>query len=345
MSNTLKMERDDWLQDAMSNCDLNEQYYHTSTPVIIFQMIHQNLQVTAEITADLTFKVLVLSFQQVTSYGALYRQAILDYKELHFRDRSRKRYFTQHIITIVNNCQHFIELAQQEKQLYWPKSRTEHYQVFEQLLQTYQQLRNEVAAVLLEEAFLDLEPNFAELFTVRWTKSMTAVETICATLNDYFCDYNHLRDTNFEYVINTAQQLVAVRYLKALLSKRISQPRAECEAIAAKAVKEAKHMKFFFGRVAPNLSELDTPVDLVPTVANLLKCDIEMLVLDLHTLLGNYPSLTEDHLVRLFYMRNDIKAAEVRDRIQDAMRSKKSQVSTDRRDAVFREIVFADRLW
>lgn len=339
------MERDDWLQDAMTNCDLNEQHYHTSTPVIIFQMIHQNLQVTTEITADLTFQVLVLSFQQVTNYGAIYRQAIFDYKELHFRDRSRNRNFTLHIITIVNNCQKFIELAQQEKQLYWPKSRTEHYQVFETLLQTYQQLRNDVAAVLLEEAFLDLEPNFAELFTARWTKSMTAAETICVTLNDYFGDYNHLSDTNFEYVINTAQRLVAVRYLKALLSKRISQPRSECEAIAAKAVKEAKHMKFFFGRVAPNLSELDTPVDLIPTVANLLKCDIEMLVLDLHTLLGNYPSLTEDHLVRLFYLRNDIKAGDVRDRIQDAMRSKKSQVSTDRRDAVFKEIVFADRIW
>lgn len=132
------MEKEDWLNDTMSNFDENELYYHTSTPVIIFQMIHQNLQVTAEITAELTFKVLILSIRQVHNYGAMYRQAIIEFKELHFRDRSRKRFFTQNIITIVNNCQHIIELAQQEKQLYWPKSRTEHYQEFEALVNLFQ---------------------------------------------------------------------------------------------------------------------------------------------------------------------------------------------------------------
>lgn len=138
MNKTLKMEKEDWLNDTMSNFDENEQYYHTSTPVIIFQMIHQNLQVTAEITAELTFKVLILSIRQVHNYGAMYRQAIIEFKEQHFRDRSRKRFFTQNIITIVNNCQHIIELAQHEKQLYWPKSRTEHYQEFEALVNLFQ---------------------------------------------------------------------------------------------------------------------------------------------------------------------------------------------------------------
>lgn len=46
--------------------------------------------------------------------------------------------FTQHIITIVNNCQQIIELAQHMKQIYWPKSRTEHYEKFEELLRTFQ---------------------------------------------------------------------------------------------------------------------------------------------------------------------------------------------------------------
>lgn len=47
-------------------------------------------------------------------------------------------YYTQHIITIVNNCQKIMELAQQMKQLYWPKSKTEHYQDFERLMRTFQ---------------------------------------------------------------------------------------------------------------------------------------------------------------------------------------------------------------
>lgn len=138
MTKTLETEQQDWLSDSMPDYDDQEKYYHTSAPVIIFQMIDQHLQVTNTINSELTFKALVLSIQQVTRYGVIYRQGIVDFKDSHFKDRSQKRFFTQQIITIVNNCQQIMELAQQIKQLYWPKSRTEHYQEFEKLLTTYQ---------------------------------------------------------------------------------------------------------------------------------------------------------------------------------------------------------------
>lgn len=206
-------------------------------------------------------------------------------------------------------------------------------------------LRDEVGLFLLDEAFLDLEVHFNDLFSVKWLTNTLPIDTICVTLEDYFQDYNHLRDINFEYVIGEAQKMVTKRYIKAMLSKRISKPRADCEQIVKKINKEARQINNFFGKIAPNISDSDSPVDLITILGNLLGCDIEMLVLDLHTLLGNYPSLTEDHLVRLFYIRNDIKAAEVRQKIQDAMKSKKQKVSVDKQDAVFKEIVFSDKLW
>jgi len=86
-------------------------------------------------------------------------------------------------------------------------------------------------------------------------------------------------------------------------------------------------------------------LDLISTLSALLSSDIELLVLDLHTLLGSYPSLNEDHLVRLFYIRNDVKAAEVREKVQDAMKSKKAMVSIAKQDCIFKEIVFSDKLW
>lgn len=180
---------------------------------------------------------------------------------------------------------------------------------------------------------------------MKWLNSTISVDTICVTLEDYFQDYNHLRDINFEYVINEAQKMVTKRYIRAMLSKRISKSRLECEAITKKIDKEAKQIKSFFNKIAPNISDADSPIDLITTLGSLLSCDIEMLVLDLHTLLGNYPSLTEDHLLRLFYIRNDIKSGEVKQKIQDALRSKKAKVSVDKQDAVFKEIFFSDKLW
>lgn len=218
--------------------------------------------------------------------------------------------------------------------------------VFIDFCSQLQILRDEVASILLEEAFLDLEVHFNDLFTVKWLTTAISVDTICVTLADYFHDYNHLRDMNFEYVINKAQQLVTKRYIRAMLSKRISKPRPDCEIISKKIIKEARQIKNFFSKIAPNISDTDTPIDLIPMLANLLVSDIEMLVLDLHTLLGNYPSLTEDHLVRLFYIRHDIKGSDVKEKVQDAMKSKKSKVSTDRQDMIFKEITFQnDKLW
>lgn len=345
MTKTVETEKQEWLTDTAPEQDHQDKYYHTSAPVIIFQMIDQHLQVTNTIHADLTFNALVMSIQQLTKYGHQYRQGAIEFKERHFKDRSQMPFFTQHIITIVNNCQQIMELAQQMKQLYWPKSKTEHYDEFERLLMTFQSVRDEIASFLLQEAFLDLEVHFNDLFTAKWETTNVSVETICVTLEDYFQDYNHLRAINFEYVINRAQSLVTKRYIRAMLSKRISKPRANCEVMSKKIIREAKQIRNFFSKIAPNLSESDSPIDLIAMMANLLDCDIEMLVLDLHTLLGSYPSLTEDHLMRLFYIRSDIKVSEVREKVVDAMKSKKSKVSIDKQDEVFRDIVFSDKLW
>lgn len=184
MTKTLETEKADWINGVPA--DSADQYYHTSAPVIIFQMIDQNLQVTNTIHSDLTFNALILSIQQVIKYGHNYRGAIIEYKERHFRDRSQAPFFTQHIITIVNNCAQMKELAQQMKQLYWPKSKTMHYEEFERLLNTYQALRDEAGLFLLEEAFLDLEIHFNELFTLKWVGTTVSVDTICVTLEDYF---------------------------------------------------------------------------------------------------------------------------------------------------------------
>jgi exocyst complex component 3 len=345
MNKTVETEMQDW-QAGMP--DQDDQYYHTASPVIIFQMIDQHLQVTNTIKQELTFDALVLSIQQVTMYGHKYRTAIIDFKDRHFKDRSQNPYFTQHIITIVNNCQQITELASQIKQLYWPKTRTDHYEDFEKLIQTFLALRDETVSYLLDEAFLDLETHFNELFTVKWMSSSIAVDTICVTLQDYFQDYNHLRVINFEHVIKEAQKMVAKRYLKALLSKRLSKPLQDCEIIRKKIKTETLQIKTFFEKIAPNVLKNDSPFDAIIDMSSLLDCDPELMILDLHTLLTNYPSITEDQLIRLFYIRNDLKTNEIKEKIQDVYGTKKSNVTHDKlsSSAIFKEITFNDnKLW
>lgn len=89
MTKALETEKQEWMLDSLPDHDGEEKYYHTSSPVIIFQMIDQHLQVTNTIHIEFTFSALVLSIQQVTKYGQNYRQCIIEFKDKHFKDRSQ----------------------------------------------------------------------------------------------------------------------------------------------------------------------------------------------------------------------------------------------------------------
>lgn len=309
-------------------------------------MIDQNLQVTKTISSNLTAQALILCIEQVTKYGFMYRQAILEFKSKHFEDRSRVPYFTHHMITIVNNCLQFTELAQQIKQIYWvPNTSGDATVKFENLLGHYQQLRNEAAAILLEESFLDLELHFQDLITSKWLQSSIPIATICVTLEDYFQDYNHLSPKNFEYVIMEAQNLIAKRYISAMLQRKISfKTYDECLTCTSKIIMEADKLKNFFIKIAPKVGNYNSPFEIIKRLAEVLRCeDSEILSLDLHSLVEKYPDMTEDHLVRLLSLRGDIPRGEAREKVSyilEAQRNRKTPQTIT--NSIFKQIVIQD---
>ncbi|XP_073846465.1 exocyst complex component 3-like [Musca autumnalis] len=339
MGKVAKEQRSKWFSEQTPNQD------HNPPAVILFEMINQLLQVTETIHSDVTFKALVMSIRQLDIFGQTYLKHVVDLKEHHFRNRDQIKFFTHHIIATVNNSQQILDLAQQLKQKYWPNACSEHYGDFEKLLETFQRIRTQAAGYLLEESFLDLCDHFNELFTKKWLRSTISVDTICITLDDYFQDYKHLTPCNFEMVINESQKQLTIHYICAMLSKRLSRPSTDSEAIKTKINQEAKRFEKLFEKIAPNLSQNDSPLKLISMLSGILVCDLEVLLLDLYTLLGNYPSLTEEQIVRLFYIRNDVKASEVRQKVRDANQTKKAMVTIDKQDCIFNEIVFNDKLW
>ncbi|XP_067000156.2 exocyst complex component 3 [Anabrus simplex] len=342
MQKTLETEKIDWSKGVPPEGDDQEGYFHTSAPVIIFQMIDQNLHVTKTICQDLTFKALLLSMDQVTQYGKLYREAILEFKIRHFEDRSQCPYFTHYMITIINNCLRFTELAQQMKQHYWrPGVHDNEMGVkFEALLNTFQHLRDEAVKFLLEEAFLDLELHFQDLITSKWVSSSIPVDTICVTLEDYFQDYIHLRARNFDFVITEAQNLVARRYISAMLQRKLSfKGYEERRDAAVKIIEEAKKMKTFFVRIAPKVASFDSPFEIIITLAEVLKVeDPEILSLDLHGLVDKYPDVTQDHLIHLLSLRGDISRSETREKVAYIMSNNKTKQRPSVPKSIFSQI-------
>ncbi|XP_073949310.1 exocyst complex component Sec6 [Choristoneura fumiferana] len=347
MEKTLEAERAEWGGARAPDVEPHSRAYHTHAPVIVFQMIDQNLQVTETISKEITFKALMLSIEQVTRYGNMYREGVLQFKNSHFADRSRVVYFTHHMITIVNNSEQFVRLAQHTQARHWPPGRHDApaERKFDTLLDTFQKLRDEAARFLLEEAFLDLEVHFDDLFTSKWVASSIPVDTICVTLEDYFQDYNHLREKNFEYVINEAQNLVYKKYITAMLSKKVTfKTPEEAQQAATKIVKEANQIRAFFRRIGAEGVDVDWPFEVISTLAEVLRCqDIEMLSLDLHGVLEKCPDISEEHLIRLLWLRGDVPRAHVRDTVAHVTRTRRPARASQHPD-FFKHVTFNDRL-
>uniref|UniRef100_A0A1B6F7T9 Exocyst complex component 3 n=1 Tax=Cuerna arida TaxID=1464854 RepID=A0A1B6F7T9_9HEMI len=343
MQKTLETEKQDWLNGIAPEGD-QDGYFHTAAPVIIFQMIDQNLQVTKTISQALTHKAMVLSMDQVAKYGIMYREAIREFKTRHFEDRSKVPFFTHYMITIVNNCLLFVELAQQMKQHYWRSdfSNDESNFQFNFLLKTYQDLRDEAAQFLLEEAFLDLESHFQDLITTKWITSTIPVDTICVTLDDYFQDYGHLRVKNFESVISEAENLVARRYISAMLQKKvIFKTYEERRAAGNKILKEVNQIKTLFCKIAPKLANrVDSPLETIKSLAEVLKSeDLEILSLDLHSLVDKYPDITEDQLSRLLSLRGDLSRSEIREKLSYIFQDSSGQKNISFVKSIFDQIL------
>ncbi|XP_043191620.1 exocyst complex component 3-like [Amphibalanus amphitrite] len=323
LEKTVAQEVSDWRRDVPPDADGD--LFQTAAPLIVFQMIDQNLQVAKSVSDDFAMQVLSVSLSQVTKFCGDYREAIVAYKGQHFTDRSLIRYFTHYMIAIVNNCSSIMELAKQTRDRYW-KPLSNDYGVarsLETLLSTYQKLGNDSAGFLLEEMALDLEPHFRDLLTRRWMGSPEAVNTICATVEDYCHDYVHLRPETFEQTVADALQMIYQKYLAALLQKRITfKSPEERKAGADKIVSDTSQLVETFERISPaSVShEEDSPDAILRAMTEVLRVeDADLLTLELHGLLRHCPDASSDHLTGLLLLRGDLGRLEVRQRVQQLL--------------------------
>jgi len=319
MQNAIGLEKEDWTSDRDPEVDVDG-FFSTPSPVTIYQMVDENLQVSATISPELVFKVLLLGIEQVTHFGNLYKNAIVEFKTEYFTDRKKISQFTRYMIAIINNCNRFEELSQDMKERWWRAGHHDNQAAakFELLLRTYQMIREESVVYLLDEAFLDIEAYFGDLLTSKWQSGSQAIETIVYTLKDYFEDYQFLKVKNFELVITEAQDRVARKYITSMLQNNVLRRKisftndAERTAAAAKIKKEAMTCKTFFKEVAGGMAEYDSPFDTLATLAEVLASDEEMISLELGTVCKRYPDVSHEQIFCLLLLRGDINRSDAK---------------------------------
>ncbi|KAK0053902.1 exocyst complex component 3 [Biomphalaria pfeifferi] len=320
--NTLRSDMKDWIRDTIPDQDGNG-YYNTQLPVIIFQMMEQNLQVANIIGQDLVKKVLELFAEELNRFAHEYRNELQNFEERHLADRKEPKCFVHYVIANANNCLAFGEYMKELRKRYIKNEFDDEHDddteqirkdMFQQLTDRFLSLSKFCCAIVLEELFIDLRDSncLNELMTRNWMANSSSVETIIATWADYHQDFLHLKPEMYEILLAKGMQRIIKEYVKALLSRKLSFKNYEERKMSAeKIVSESEQIKAQFTDMS---SKLDVSLfDVLPAMAEGLKLkDSSMLALEIMGFAKKYPDIRLEQLVNLILCRGDISRSDAR---------------------------------
>ncbi|KAK6167587.1 hypothetical protein SNE40_021578 [Patella caerulea] len=328
-SNSLRSDLKDWNRDVMPDVNA-EDHYNTSLPVILFQMMEQNLQVAQIIDQDLVKKVLELFVDELNTFAVDYSNIIRNYRDKHATTRGEPKYFLNYMIANANNNQVFGEYMKQLRKRYL-KNEYDDDDVedesdirrdrFQQLTDTFTVISTKCCGMILEEFFIDLRNSncFNELLTRNWMSKTDSIDTVCETWMDYNSDFKHLKPAAFDMVVELGQKRILKEYLRALLAKKLSfKNYDERRNSADKIMREGEQMKKLFREMAPRSNT--SMWDLLTSVAEYLKLkDTSLLSLEIMGLVKRYPDIRQDQLINLLLLRGDMKNSDAKQMAVDTL--------------------------
>ncbi|XP_071855602.1 exocyst complex component 3-like [Apostichopus japonicus] len=324
MKNALDSDFKDWHQEMEPESG-SDGFYLTQLPVIIFQMIEQNLQVSKQMNEDLTSKVVLICVEELQTFVATYRETIQEYKQEHLADRNFPPYFFQYMVAIANNFHIFVDYCQQleRRHLKLPLGETSGTSLFRGLLDAYHNLAGECLRDLLNEMFMDLHPQFKDIMSRQWLEEQGCiqVDTICATIEDYYHDFIHLRKNNFESLIKELERKTLACYLKAVVvdGKLNFKTYEERKKAGEKLCKEGEQLQAMFEKVSPEKNKDNSQYESIPAMAEVIKLEDTMLIsLEISTLLGQFPDMKMEYLTNILTIREDVQIGFAKELVAEA---------------------------
>eukprot|EP00795_Rhopilema_esculentum_P014160 gene14160-5161_t len=315
LSKMVETESQDWLVDKPPETDVDG-YYQTSLPIILFQMLDQNLQVAAQIEKGMEIKVLDACITALIDFTIELQNAIKCYKEKHFGNRSILQYFEAYMIAIINNCQSITVFGEQMKN----QKRAElssafgetRLKNFEEVIVAFQRLGEEACTLLLDGALIDLQEFFTDLMTKKWLKSNVAVDTMVLTFEDYNRDYVHLKPSYAKFIMEKAEEKLVIEYVKAIMSRRITfRSFEERKDAGNQIIEEANKIAEAFTRLAKLPPLDDSPCCVLAMMAEVLKVkDSAIVSLEISGLAEKYPDFRAEHALALLSLRGDMGRTE-----------------------------------
>ncbi|XP_078457874.1 exocyst complex component 3-like isoform X1 [Lampetra planeri] len=316
LGKALEAERRDWMRNQEPDTDQHG-YFHTALPAIVCQMLEQNVQVASQVSPRLVGRATTIGLLEVQTFLCRYRAVLGGYRQEHAQNRQLPPFYVQYMTAATNNCLAFKESMRQllEKRptfgapgVEGPSQEAAPVPArLPDLTTQLDGIAADACEYLLDEVLLDIEPLLQELLTRAWVSSSRAMDTICATVEDYFSDFSKLKKPYLQELTERAHRRLVSEFVRAAVQRRVSFKGCEERREAAEKMEwEARQLKQLFQKLSHGPLSEDSLSDVIPALAELVRLkDTSMLCLEISGLLHKYPDVREEHIWAVLALRGD----------------------------------------
>ncbi|XP_074896594.1 exocyst complex component 3-like protein [Buteo buteo] len=330
MQRTLEVEFKEWFREEEPETD-HQGFFQSALPVIVMQMLNENIRVASLITDSLQQKVYNMALEELEAFLGRLREALVQCGKEHQKDRTIPKYYVSYLLAMLNNN---LALSSSVSFLH---PDTAHREVPMSLQAALDRMQKKACQLLLEELLLDLQPLCLQLPSRKWLSGSQLVSSMCEVIDKYAKDFSRVRKPVFMLLLTESELLVTSQYLRALMQKKmVCKSEEERGQLCDRLLQDATQLRELFCGLGLDQSQQSLEAMFALRELICLK-DPALLSLEVLGFITKYPDVSDEHISTLLDLRGDV-SKEVRHMVLEMM-AQHPQVLPERYRPIFSTIL------
>ncbi|NWR34678.1 EX3L1 protein, partial [Tachuris rubrigastra] len=311
MQRTLDVEFKEWFREEEPETD-HQGFFQSALPVIVMQMLNENIQVASLINDSLQQKVYNMALEELEAFLGRLREALVQCGKEHQQDRAVPKYYVSYLLAMLNNN---LALSNSVSSLH---PDTAHREVPASLRAALDRMQKKACQLLLEELLLDLQPLCLQLPSRKWLSGSQLIGSMCEVIDKYAKDFSRVRKPIFTLLLAESELLVASQYLRALMQRKmVCKSEEERGQLCDRLLQDATQLRELFCGLGLDQSQQSLEAVFALRELICLK-DPALLSLEVLGFITKYPDASDEHISTLLDLRGDV-SKEVRHVVLEMM--------------------------
>ncbi|XP_017679696.1 PREDICTED: exocyst complex component 3-like protein isoform X1 [Lepidothrix coronata] len=311
MQRTLEVEFKEWFREEEPETD-HQGFFQSALPVIVMQMLNENIQVASLINDSLQQKVYNMALEELEAFLGRLREALVQCGKEHQQDRAVPKYYVSYLLAMLNNN---LALSNSVSSLH---PDTAHREVPASLRAALDRMQKKACQLLLEELLLDLQPLCLQLPSRKWLSGSQLVGSMCEVIDKYAKHFSRVRKPVFTLLLMETELLVASQYLRALMQRKmVCKSEEERGQLCDRLLQDTTQLRELFCGLGLDQSQQSLEAVFALRELICLK-DPALLSLEVLGFITKYPDASDEHISTLLDLRGDV-SKEVRHVVLEMM--------------------------